>query len=163
MFSDDLIARATSLVSLYTERRLTIATAESCTGGLVAGLVTSVAGSSAVLDRGFVTYSNNAKAECLGVHPILIESFGAVSAQTARAMALGALTTAQTDVAISITGIAGPGGGSDYKPVGLVHFCCAHIDGRAVVAEERYGDLGRTGIRFAAVATAMQLLFDIVG
>jgi nicotinamide-nucleotide amidase len=163
MFDANLIQKAEALVALYTERRLTIATAESCTGGLVAGLITSVAGSSAVLDRGFVTYSNNAKAECLGVHPVLIDSFGAVSAQTARAMALGALTAAQTDVAISVTGIAGPGGGSEYKPVGLVHFCCAHIDGRSVVAEMRYGDLGREGIRLASVETAMRLLFEVLG
>ncbi len=161
-FADDLLAKAEALVALYTERHLTIATAESCTGGLVAGLITSVAGSSTVLDRGFVTYSNNAKSECLGVHPVLIESFGAVSAPTARAMALGALMASQTDVALSVTGIAGPGGGSDYKPVGLVHFCCAHIDGRSVVTEERYGDLGREGIRLAAVATAIQLLFDVL-
>jgi nicotinamide-nucleotide amidase len=162
MFDADLVRKAEALVALYTERRLTIATAESCTGGLIAGLITSIPGSSAVLDRGFVTYSNAAKTECLGVHPTLIDSFGAVSAQTARAMALGALTAAQTDVAVSVTGIAGPGGGSDYKPVGLVHFCCAHIDGRSCVAEERYGDLGREGIRLAALATAMALLSEVL-
>jgi len=162
MFDANLIQKAEALVVLYTERRLTLATAESCTGGLVAGLITSVAGSSAVLDRGFVTYSNGAKIDCLGVHPTLIDAFGAVSAQTARAMALGALTAARTDVAISVTGIAGPGGGSDYKPVGLVHFCCAHNDGRSAVAEKRYGDLGREGIRLASVATAIELLFEVL-
>jgi nicotinamide-nucleotide amidase len=162
MFPDDLIAKATALVALYAGHRMTIATAESCTGGLVAGLITSVPGSSAVLDRGFVTYSNAAKTDCLGVHPVLIESFGAVSAQTARAMAAGTLTAAQTDVAVSVTGIAGPSGGSDYKPVGLVHFCCAHKDGRSVVSEQRYGDLGREGIRLAAVATAIDLLFEVL-
>jgi nicotinamide-nucleotide amidase len=162
MFPNDFEAKAAALVALYTERRLTIATAESCTGGLVAGLITQVPGSSAVLDRGFVTYSNAAKVDCLGVHPLLIDTWGAVSAQTARAMAMGALAHAETDVAVSITGIAGPGGGSPDKPVGLVYLCCAHRDGRSVAAEKRYGDLGREGIRLASVATAIELLFELL-
>jgi nicotinamide-nucleotide amidase len=162
MFDAELEQKAAALVALYSERRLTIATAESCTGGLVAGLITSVPGSSAVLDRGFVTYSNAAKSDLLGVHPLMIDAFGAVSSQTARAMAAGALAAAQTDVAVSITGIAGPGGGSEYKPVGLVYLCCAHIDGKGIAVEKRYGDLGREGIRLAAVATALELLFEVV-
>jgi nicotinamide-nucleotide amidase len=162
MFPDDLEAKATALVALYTERRLTIATAESCTGGLVAGLISSVPGSSAVLDRGFVTYSNAAKTDCLGIHPILIDTWGAVSAQTARAMAAGVLANTPVDAAVSITGIAGPGGGSDFKPVGLVYLCCAHRNGEAIAVEKRYGDLGREGIRLAAVATALELLIGVV-
>ncbi len=163
MFPPDLIQKSTALVALYTERRLTIATAESCTGGLVAGLITSVPGSSAVLDRGFVTYSNEAKSDCLGIHPILIEAFGAVSAATARAMATGLLANTPADVGVSVTGIAGPDGGSDYKPVGLVYFGCAHRDGRSISTERRYGDLGREAIRLASVATAIELLLEIVG
>jgi len=161
MFSADLLQKATELVALYTEKRLTIATAESCTGGLVAGLITSVPGSSSVLDRGFVTYSNEAKSDCLGIHPILILSFGAVSDQTARAMASGALAAANTDVAISVTGIAGPGGGSDLKPVGLVHFCCATADGKMAARAMEYGDIGRNEVRLASVATALELLFEV--
>jgi nicotinamide-nucleotide amidase len=162
MFPDDLQKKAAALVALYTERRLTIATAESCTGGLVAGLITQIPGSSRVFDRGFVTYANMAKVECLGVHPLLIDTWGAVSAQTARAMATGALAHAQTDVAVSVTGIAGPDGGSPEKPIGLVYFCCAHSNGHSVAAEQRYGDLGREAIRLASVATAIELLFEVV-
>ncbi len=162
LFPNDLEAKAAALVALYTERRLTIATAESCTGGLVAGLITQIPGSSRVLDRGFVTYSNMAKVDCLGVHPLLIDTWGAVSAQTARAMATGALAHAQTDVAVSITGIAGPDGGSPEKPVGLVHFACAHRNGECIAVEKRYGDLGREAIRLASVATAIELLFEVV-
>jgi len=161
MFSADLLQKATDLVALYTEKRLTIATAESCTGGLVSGLITSVPGSSRVLDRGFVTYSNLAKEDMLGIHPILILSFGAVSAQTARAMASGALAAANTDVAISVTGIAGPDGGSEMKPVGLVHFCCATVDGKMAAREMEYGNIGRNEIRLASVATAIELLFEV--
>ncbi len=162
MFPNDLEQKAAALVALYTERRLTITTAESCTGGLVAGLITQIPGSSTVLDRGFVTYSNAAKVDCLGVHPLLIDTWGAVSAQTAHAMAVGALAHAGTDVAVSITGIAGPDGGSPEKPVGLVHFCCAHSNGKSIAVEKRYGDLGREGIRLASVATAIELLFEVI-
>lgn len=162
MFDTGLKEKAEALIALYTERRLTIATAESCTGGLAAGLLSSVPGSSAVLDRGFVTYSNAAKTDCLGIHPILIDTWGAVSAQTARAMAAGVLANTPVDAAISITGIAGPGGGSELKPVGLVYLCCAHRNGESIAVEKRYGDLGREGIRLAAVATALELLIDVV-
>ena len=108
-----------------------VATAESCTGGLVAGALTDIAGSSAVVDRGFVTYTNEAKQQMLGVPPTTLEKFGAVSRETAEAMAHGALGHAQADLAVSITGIAGPGGGSPEKPVGLVHFAAASRGGRA--------------------------------
>jgi nicotinamide-nucleotide amidase len=136
-----------------------IAIAESCTGGLVAAAITDIAGSSAVLDRGFVTYSNSAKVEMLGVSHELILAHGAVSAEVARAMAEGAVNHSHAQIGIAITGIAGPGGGNDLKPVGLVHFACA-TPAKTVHLERRFEDLGRVGIRKAAVATALQLVLD---
>ena len=156
----ELLARAEALVAAYTAAKRTIATAESCTGGLVAGLLTAVPGSSAAVERGFVTYSNEAKAEAIGVSMDLIRQHGAVSEPVARAMAAGALANSRADVAVAITGIAGPGGGSAEKPVGLVHFGLAVRDGGVRHRERRYGDLGRAGIRRAAVADALGLLED---
>ncbi len=153
-----LLARAEALIAAYTAAGRTIATAESCTGGLVAALLTTVPGSSAVVERGFVTYSNEAKAEAIGVPMDLIRRHGAVSAPVARAMAAGALASSRASVAVAITGIAGPGGGSAEKPVGLVHFGLAVRDGGARHLERRYGDLGRAEIRRAAVADAVGLL-----
>jgi nicotinamide-nucleotide amidase len=158
MLDDALLARAEALVKAYAAAGLRVATAESCTGGLVAGLLTSVPGSSAVVERGFVTYSNEAKAEAIGVPADLIAAQGAVSEPVARAMAEGALAHARADVAVAITGIAGPGGGSALKPVGLVHFGLA-AKGRPVIhRERRYGDPGRTEIRRLAVAEALDML-----
>ena len=157
MFDDALLVRAAALIAAYAKSGTRIATAESCTGGLVAGLLTAVPGSSAVVERGFVTYSNEAKSELIGVPPDLIAAKGAVSEAVARAMAAGALAASRADVAVAITGIAGPGGGSPGKPVGLVHFGLAkgpevrHL-------ERRYGDLGRTEIRRRAVVDALDLL-----
>jgi nicotinamide-nucleotide amidase len=159
----ELLARAEALVAAYAAAGRTIATAESCTGGLVAGLLTAVPGSSAVLERGFVTYSNEAKAEAIGVPMDLIRRHGAVSEPVARAMAAGALTASRASVAVAITGIAGPGGGSAEKPVGLVHFGLGLRDGETRHLERRYGDLGRAGIRRAAVADALGLLEDALG
>ena len=155
-----LLARATALVAAYAAAGRTVATAESCTGGLVAGLLTAVPGSSAVFERGFVTYSNAAKAEAIGVPAALIEANGAVSESVARAMAEGALRASRADVAVSITGVAGPGGGSPEKPVGLVHFGLAVRDGPTRHREVRFGDPGRAGIRREAVAVALGLLED---
>lgn len=158
-----LLARAEALIRAYDAAGLRIATAESCTGGLVAGLLTAVPGSSAVVERGFVTYSNAAKTEMLGVPAELIAAQGAVSEPVARAMAEGALAHSPADVAMAITGIAGPGGGSAGKPVGLVHFGLA-VRGIAVGGmaarhlERRYGDPGRGEIRRLAVADALGLL-----
>ena len=135
-----------------------IATAESCTGGLVAGALTSVPGSSAAVDRGFVTYSNAAKAEMLGVPMDLIDAHGAVSEAVARAMADGALAHSGASLAVSITGVAGPGGGSADKPVGLVHFGLATKHGETRHVERRFGDLGREGVRDASVLTALEML-----
>ncbi len=161
-FDPALEARAKKLVERYTAARLMLATAESCTGGLVAGLITEIAGSSAVLERGFVTYSNEAKIGMLGVSPETLAAVGAVSAATAREMAAGALESSRADVAVSVTGVAGPGGGSADKPVGLVHFACARRDGPVVHVERRFGDLGRAAVRQAAIAQALELLENAV-
>ncbi len=151
-------ARAAALLDRCRERGLMLAAAESCTGGLLSALLTGVPGSSAVVERGFVTYSNEAKTELLGVPADLIQAHGAVSEPVARAMAEGALDRSRAGLAVSITGIAGPGGGSAAKPVGLVHFGCA-MAGRATVhLERRYGDLGRAEIRARAVEDALGLL-----
>jgi nicotinamide-nucleotide amidase len=155
--------RAAALIRAFTERGWKIATAESCTGGLVAALLTEIAGSSAVVERGFVTYSNEAKAELLGVPPDSITAHGAVSEPVARAMAEGALSHSHADVAVAITGIAGPGGGTAAKPVGLVHFGLA-VQGRPTVhLERRYGDLGRAQVRGRAVEDALSLLEKALG
>ena len=147
---------------------LRIATAESCTGGLVAAALTSIAGSSDVFDRGFVTYSNEAKAEMLGVNLALIEKHGAVSEQVAVAMAVCALKELRAQISVAVTGIAGPGGGSAGKPVGLVHLAAAKLTGRdgdkvefaAVHNEERFGDIGRAEVRAKSVETALRLLLE---
>ena len=158
-----LLARAEALVRAYAAAGQRIATAESCTGGLVAGLLTAVPGSSAVVERGFVTYSNEAKAEAIGVPTDLILAHGAVSEPVARAMAEGALKASRADVVVSITGIAGPGGGSDAKPVGLVHFGLAAKGGATRHVERRFGDPGRAEIRRLSVAQAVELLEEAVG
>lgn len=145
------------LVRALRDKGWKLATAESCTGGLVAGAVTDVAGSSDVFDRGFVTYSNAAKTDMLGVSADMIRLYGAVSEEVARAMSEGALRHSAADVAVAITGIAGPGGGSDGKPVGLVHFACA-TKTRTEHIEIRFGDLGRAVVRQAAVRQALQLV-----
>jgi nicotinamide-nucleotide amidase len=158
MFPPALTARAAALIARYADRDLRIATAESCTGGLVAALLTEIPGSSAVVERGFVTYSNEAKLELLGVPGATLEAHGAVSAATARAMALGALAHSPADVAVSVTGVAGPGGGSAEKPVGLVHLARAGPGDAIVTAERRFGDIGRSAIRLASVEQALELL-----
>jgi nicotinamide-nucleotide amidase len=156
----DLEKKAEQIVRLYSERGLKIVTAESCTGGLVAGCLTAIAGSSAVLERGFVTYSNEAKIELLSVPAELIATLGAVSAETAAAMAHGALAHSRADIAVSVTGIAGPGGGSPEKPVGLVHFACAVRDEKPKLLQKRFGEIGRTGIRQKSVEVALDLLAE---
>ena len=142
----------------------TVAVAESCTGGLVAGALTEIAGSSDVLDRGWVTYSNEAKTEMLGVSTDILDTFGAVSIAVAWAMAQGALARSNADVAVAITGIAGPAGGSDKKPVGTVVFARARrgADPKEIVADQhQFGDLGRSEIRRQAVRCALELLMPV--
>lgn len=158
MFGIAREARAAALIDAYVKRGFMIATAESCTGGLVSALLTEIAGSSRVVERGFVTYSNEAKAEMLGVDPRLIVECGAVSADVACAMAEGALGHSKAQISVAITGIAGPGGGSAAKPVGLVHLACAVRNGEVWRVERRYGELGRSEIRFAALDDALALL-----
>jgi nicotinamide-nucleotide amidase len=155
---ESLKKRTQTLLQKYREAGLTIVTAESCTGGLVAGILTAIPGSSDVVDRGFVTYTNQAKMDCLGVPAGTLDTKGAVSQETAEAMATGALKASPASVSVSVTGVAGPGGGSPEKPVGLVQFGSARRGGRVILREMRFGDLGRTGIRLAAVDTALTLL-----
>lgn len=159
MFPQDIETLAAAVVQAALRNGVTIATAESCTGGLVAGAMTGVAGSSAVLDRGFVTYSNTAKSEMIGVPGDLIETHGAVSEQVARAMVAGALEHSEATLAVSITGIAGPGGGSEAKPVGLVHFGIADETDTGHIAH-RFGEIGREEVRLASMRIALTLLLD---
>jgi nicotinamide-nucleotide amidase len=157
VFEAKTLALAQSVLEACRARGWHIATAESCTGGLVAGALTAIAGSSDVFERGFVTYSNEAKSELLGVPPELIAEHGAVSAETASAMARGAVARAPVDVAISVTGIAGPGGATPTKPVGLILFGLAWRDGRCRTG--RYVFTGdRWAVREAALETALELL-----
>lgn len=159
MFPDDIETLARQVIEAAAARGLMVATAESCTGGLVAGALTAVAGSSAVVERGFVTYSNAAKSELLGIPAELIDRHGAVSPEVARAMAEGALARSAAAVSVSVTGIAGPGGGSVGKPVGLVHFAAAGPTG-PVHLERRFGDIGREAVRLESVRVALRLLQD---
>lgn len=160
MSDADAIGRiAAQIVGNYAAAARTIATAESCTGGMVAAALTDIAGSSAVLDRGFVTYSNEAKMAMLGVSEAALADHGAVSETVAREMAEGARHRAGVDVVVSVTGIAGPGGGSPTKPVGLVHFACAGPAG-TIHREERFGDRGRAAVRRASTLVALEMLRD---
>ncbi|MFP6748257.1 MAG: CinA family protein [Alphaproteobacteria bacterium] len=163
MFPDDLTARAEALLRACREGGLMVATAESCTGGLIAGCLTEIAGSSDVVERGFVTYSNQAKNTMLDVPLALIESHGAVSEAVARAMAEGAIVHSEADLAVAVTGVAGPGGGTPGKPVGLVHLACARRGGTTLHRAQRYGDLGRAGIREATIRTALEMLSRALG
>src|SRR5689334_3929995 len=161
MPQDELTERARALLDLCRRKGLKLAAAESCTGGLLAATLTEIPGSSDVLDRGFVTYSNQAKQEMLGVSPATLARHGAVSRETAEAMAQGALAHAPVDLAVSITGIAGPGGGTAAKPVGLVHLAAIARGGRLMHHERRYGDIGRADIRRAAVLEAIAMLSEL--
>ena len=163
MFPEDILALAKEVLDQARKAGLTIATAESCTGGLVAGALTAIAGSSDVVDRGFVTYSNAAKTQMLGVDARLIAEYGAVSAEVAIAMAQGALNASGADLAVSVTGIAGPGGGSTQKPVGLVHFALVQAGGPTLPREMRFGDTGREAVRLSSVRVALELVRAGVG
>jgi nicotinamide-nucleotide amidase len=163
MFPADLIAQADTLLDELRQRGLKLAAAESCTGGLVTALLTEVAGSSDVVERGFVTYSNAAKHELLGVPETLLARHGAVSEPVARAMAEGALARSTADVSVAITGVAGPGGGSAEKPVGLVHIAAARRGGEVLHQASRFGDIGRAEVRLASVRAALQLISRAAG
>lgn len=163
MTEDDVTDLARALGRKCLRKRVVVATAESCTGGGVATAITRISGSAKWFDRGFVTYSNEAKTEMLGIPVGVIARHGAVSPQVARAMAEGALGHSAADIAVSVTGVAGPGGGSAAKPVGLVEFSCARRGGSVTQATERFEQLGRSQIRLAAVGRALSLLEQAVG
>jgi nicotinamide-nucleotide amidase len=158
VINDTLREAASRVLEAFRASGLKLATAESCTGGLVAAALTEIAGSSDVVDRGFVTYSNEAKQAMLGVPAATLKRYGAVSAQTAAAMAAGALKNSLADVTVAITGVAGPGGGTKQKPVGLVHFAASSRDGRRIARARRYGKIGRRRVRERSVAEALELL-----
>lgn len=158
IFGADLTARAAQILERCRARKLKIVAAESCTGGLVSALFTEIAGSSDVFERGFIVYSNIAKVQNLGVSEAVIDACGAVSPEVARAMADGALTHSGADISVAITGVAGPGGGSPHKPVGLVQFACGRRMGVIRNVEKRFGDIGRGAVRMASVAAALEMV-----
>ena len=150
---------AETVLAACRARGFKIATAESCTGGLIAAALTGIAGSSDVVDRGFVTYSNAAKSAMLGVSAATLDAHGAVSESVAREMAMGALEKSGADLAVAVTGVAGPGGGSAHKPVGLVHIAVASNNGLTHL-ESRFGDIGRDGVRVETVRAALRMVLD---
>ena len=161
MQDHDLEVQARSVLDLCRNKSLKIAVAESCTGGLLAATMTEIAGSSDVFERGFVTYSDEAKKAMLGVPASTIEHFGAVSQETADAMVKGVLAYAPVDLGVSITGIAGPGGAVVGKPVGLVHFAAILRGGQLIGTKQTYGDIGRAQVRRLSVLQALALLSEL--
>jgi nicotinamide-nucleotide amidase len=161
MPDQELREAARALLALCEEKKLTLAVAESCTGGLLAATLTEIPGSSAVVDRGFVTYTNEAKQTMLGVPPMTLESYGAVSRETAEAMLKGALRHAPVNIAVSITGIAGPRGAKPGKPIGLVHFAAGSRSGRLIAHDRRFGDIGRSEVRRCSVLQALAMLREV--
>ena len=157
-FTPELLQQATELLAAARAKGLKLATAESCTGGLIAGVLTEIAGSSDVFERGFVTYSNQAKEEMLGVPAALLRQHGAVSEAVARAMAEGAIRNSTSDLSVAVTGIAGPGGGTDEKPVGLVHIAAARAGTATATRLCRFGDIGRGQVRLKTVEAALTLV-----
>lgn len=162
MLSKDIIQSAADTIEACKAAGLMLATVESCTGGLVSGALTSISGSSDVLDRGFVTYSNEAKNELVGVPLQLIEAYGAVSMEVARAMAQGGVEHSNAQIAVAITGVAGPGGGTETKPVGLVHFGCVRQGHDVALYHEVYqGD--RDAVRAASILQALAMIRQAAG
>ena len=162
MVSQPSLDSAKQLLAGARQRGLRVATAESCTGGLIAASLAAVPGASVSLERGFVTYSNEAKVEMLGVPAELIQRRGAVSQEVALAMADGALKHSPADIVVAVTGIAGPDGGTWDKPVGLVHIAAARRGGARLHEEKRYGDIGRTEIQAQTVADALDLMKQLL-
>lgn len=160
LFPADILKAAEEVLAKARARKLKIVTAESCTGGLIGGALTEIAGSSDVFDRGFVTYSNEAKATTLKVDTAILREYGSVSGETASAMVQGALAFSRGDIAVAVTGVAGPGGGTAQKPVGLVHFASARKGGAPRNIERRFGDLGRTEVRLDTVRQALAMLAE---
>lgn len=162
MFSERLLNLARLIIDDASNRRLKIATAESCTGGLLSALFVEIPGSSKVFERGFITYSNKAKEEMLGVPGDLVADYGAVSEPVARAMAEGALEESRANLSIAITGVAGPGGGTKMKPVGSVHFALARENAPIRHRLEQFGDIGRSEIRMSSVETALMMIQESI-
>ncbi|MGO7337949.1 CinA family protein [Rhizobium leguminosarum] len=162
LFPDDILSAAETIIRDFTAAGLMVSTAESCTGGLIAGALTEISGSSAVVDRGFVTYTNSAKIEMLGVQPETLLRFGAVSEETARQMVHGALFRSRAEIAVAVTGIAGPGGGSAEKPVGLVHLTARSRAGTLIHRKMLYGDIGRSEVRLATIRTALEMVRSLL-
>ncbi|MBY5567475.1 CinA family protein [Rhizobium leguminosarum] len=162
LFPQDIISTAEAIVRDFTAAGLMVSTAESCTGGLIAGALTEISGSSAVVDRGFVTYTNSAKMEMLGVQAETLLRFGAVSEETARQMVHGALFRSRAEIAVAVTGIAGPGGGSPEKPVGLVHLAAKSRAGSLIHRKMLYGDIGRSEVRLATIRTALEIVRSLL-
>ena len=158
MPGEDVRGKARSLLEACRSRGVRVTTAESCTGGLIAAALTEIAGSSDVFERGFVTYRDEAKAEDLGVSQESLAAHGAVSEAVAREMALGALRRSASEVSVAVTGVAGPGGGSPEKPVGLVHLASASRNGSVVHRRREFGEIGREAVRQATVLAALDLL-----
>ncbi|MBB3163504.1 CinA family protein [Rhizobium laguerreae] len=162
LFPQDIISTAEAIIRDFTAAGLMVSTAESCTGGLIAGALTEISGSSAVVDRGFVTYTNSAKIEMLGVQAETLLRFGAVSEETARQMVHGALFRSRAEIAVAVTGIAGPGGGSPEKPVGLVHLAAKSRAGSLIHRKMLYGDIGRSEVRLATIRTALEMVGSLL-
>jgi nicotinamide-nucleotide amidase len=162
MFPPRLVTLAATVLTEAKAKGLHIATAESCTGGLISALLTEIPGSSDVVERGFVTYSNDAKIETIGVPEALIAAHGAVSEPVARAMAEGAIRHARAELAVAVTGVAGPGGGTADKPVGLVHIAAARESGETLHEEHCFGDIGRSQVRMQTVEAALRLLLKLL-
>lgn len=162
IFPPDLLLRAQQLLDSSRAQGLRIATAESCTGGLIAALLTEIPGSSDVFGRGFVTYSNQAKQDMLGVPAATLRQHGAVSEAVARLMAEGAVRNSAAQLSVAVTGIAGPGGGSEEKPVGLVHIAVARAGEPTIHRECRFGDIGRGEIRLKSVEAALEMMEQLV-
>ena len=162
MFSSSLIQLAELVLDDARRQKLRIATAESCTGGLIGGLLTEIPGSSDVFERGFIVYTGRAKQDMLGVPGDLIADMGEVSEAVARMMAEGAVENSNAQLAVAVTGIAGPGGGTAMKPVGLVHIAAAR-EGRSILHEaHRFGDIGRTEVRLKTCEAALSLLHRLI-
>ncbi|MBY5350763.1 CinA family protein [Rhizobium leguminosarum] len=162
LFPQDIISTAEAIIRDFTAAGLMISTAESCTGGLIAGALTEISGSSAVVDRGFVTYTNSAKMEMLGVQAETLWRFGAVSEETARQMVHGALFRSRAEIAVAVTGIAGPGGGSAEKPIGLVHLAAKSRAGTLIHRKMLYGEIGRSEVRLATIRTALEMVRSLL-
>lgn len=156
-----ILELAEEVVHLCTEKNVMIATAESCTGGLVAASITEISGASQVLERGFITYSDQSKTEMLGVMAITLRQYGAVSKDVALEMAHGAMARSEAGLSISTTGIAGPTGGTTGKPVGLVHFGGRHYKGAMIHREMKFGDIGRHEIRMRSVEVALEMIIEL--